>query len=55
MEQADLLIVGTPHDCYKGLTFRQPVIDVTNTIHPTSAVQAHSSLSRGVCKEGTPK
>ena len=34
LDQADLLIVGTPHDCYKGLTFRQPVIDVTNTIHP---------------------
>jgi UDP-N-acetyl-D-mannosaminuronic acid dehydrogenase len=32
LEKADLLIVGTPHDCYKGLTFRQPVIDVTNTI-----------------------
>jgi UDP-N-acetyl-D-mannosaminuronic acid dehydrogenase len=32
LDQADLLIVGTPHDCYKCLTFRQPVIDVTNTI-----------------------
>jgi UDP-N-acetyl-D-mannosaminuronic acid dehydrogenase len=32
LEQADLLIVGTPHDCYRGLVFRQPVIDVTNTI-----------------------
>jgi UDP-N-acetyl-D-mannosaminuronic acid dehydrogenase len=32
LEKADLLIVGTPHDCYKQMTFRQPVIDVTNTI-----------------------
>jgi UDP-N-acetyl-D-mannosaminuronic acid dehydrogenase len=32
LEQADLLIVGTPHDCYKGLAFRQPVIDITATI-----------------------
>lgn len=32
LDKADLLIVGTPHDCYKGLTFRQPVIDVTATI-----------------------
>jgi UDP-N-acetyl-D-mannosaminuronic acid dehydrogenase len=32
LEKADLLIVGTPHDCYKGLTFKQPVIDVTATI-----------------------
>jgi UDP-N-acetyl-D-mannosaminuronic acid dehydrogenase len=33
LDQADLLIVGTPHDCYKGLTFGQPVIDITDTIH----------------------
>ncbi len=32
LDKADLLIVGTPHDCYKELTFKQPVIDVTNTI-----------------------
>jgi UDP-N-acetyl-D-mannosaminuronic acid dehydrogenase len=32
LEQADLLVVGTPHSCYKELTFRQPVIDVTATI-----------------------
>jgi UDP-N-acetyl-D-mannosaminuronic acid dehydrogenase len=32
LAQADLLIVGTPHDCYKGLKFNQPVIDVTDTI-----------------------
>ncbi|HXG09551.1 MAG TPA: nucleotide sugar dehydrogenase [Gemmataceae bacterium] len=32
LEEADLLIVGTPHDCYRGLNFRQPVIDITATI-----------------------
>ena len=32
LEQADLLIVGTPHDLYRNQTYRQPVIDVTNTI-----------------------
>src|SRR5207237_6923558 len=32
LEAADLLIVGTPHDCYRGLVCRQPVIDVTATI-----------------------
>ncbi len=32
LEQADLLIVGTPHDDYRGLSFRQPVIDVTATL-----------------------
>lgn len=32
LEKADLLVVGTPHDCYKGLSYRQPIVDVTNTI-----------------------
>jgi UDP-N-acetyl-D-mannosaminuronic acid dehydrogenase len=32
LDQADLLIVGTPHDCYRGLTFRQPAIDITAAI-----------------------
>jgi UDP-N-acetyl-D-mannosaminuronic acid dehydrogenase len=32
VDQADLLIVGVPHDCYRGRTFRQPVIDITATI-----------------------
>jgi UDP-N-acetyl-D-mannosaminuronic acid dehydrogenase len=32
LDQADLLIVGTPHDCYCGLTYRQPVVDITGTI-----------------------
>jgi UDP-N-acetyl-D-mannosaminuronic acid dehydrogenase len=32
LDQADLLIVGTPHDCYKGMRFRQPVVDVTGAI-----------------------
>jgi UDP-N-acetyl-D-mannosaminuronic acid dehydrogenase len=32
LEQADLLVVGTPHDDYRGLSCRQPVIDITGTI-----------------------
>jgi UDP-N-acetyl-D-mannosaminuronic acid dehydrogenase len=32
LDQADLLVVGTPHDCYRGLSFRQPVIDITATL-----------------------
>ncbi len=36
LDQADLLIVGTPHDCYRGLTFRQPVIDITGAIRPAA-------------------
>ncbi len=46
LARADLLIVGAPHDCYKGLTFRQPVIDITDTIHPAAAGQAHTALTR---------
>jgi UDP-N-acetyl-D-mannosaminuronic acid dehydrogenase len=34
LDQADLLIVGTPHDCYRGLVCRQPVIDITAAIRP---------------------
>jgi UDP-N-acetyl-D-mannosaminuronic acid dehydrogenase len=33
LAQADLLIVGTPHSCYKELTFRQPVIDITAALN----------------------
>jgi UDP-N-acetyl-D-mannosaminuronic acid dehydrogenase len=32
IDQADLLIVGTPHDCYRGLDYRQPIVDITGTI-----------------------
>ena len=32
LDQADLRGVGTPHACYRGLAFRQPVIDITGTI-----------------------
>jgi UDP-N-acetyl-D-mannosaminuronic acid dehydrogenase len=32
LDQADLLIVGTPHACYRDLKCRQPVIDITGAI-----------------------
>jgi UDP-N-acetyl-D-mannosaminuronic acid dehydrogenase len=32
LERADLLVVGTPHDVYRNLQARQPIIDVTGTI-----------------------
>ena len=32
LDQADLLVVGTPHGCYRGLKCRQPVVDVTATV-----------------------
>jgi UDP-N-acetyl-D-mannosaminuronic acid dehydrogenase len=37
LEKADLLVVGTPHDCYKGRTYRQPVIDVSAVIQKQPA------------------
>jgi UDP-N-acetyl-D-mannosaminuronic acid dehydrogenase len=37
LDQADLLIVGTPHNCYRGLAYRQPVIDLTGTIRGPAA------------------
>jgi UDP-N-acetyl-D-mannosaminuronic acid dehydrogenase len=39
LDRADLLIVGTPHDCYRDLTYRQPVVDITNTIRTSSRHQ----------------
>jgi UDP-N-acetyl-D-mannosaminuronic acid dehydrogenase len=44
LDRADLLVVGTPHDCYRGLTFRQPVIDVTGAIRG-AASPAGSALA----------
>jgi len=32
LDQADLLIVGTPHACYRDLKCRQPIIDITGMI-----------------------
>jgi UDP-N-acetyl-D-mannosaminuronic acid dehydrogenase len=37
LDKADLLIVGTPHNDYRGLKCRQPLIDVTNTIRKEPA------------------
>jgi UDP-N-acetyl-D-mannosaminuronic acid dehydrogenase len=40
LEKADLLIVGTPHSCYRSLTVRQPIIDITGTIKPAPSAPA---------------
>jgi UDP-N-acetyl-D-mannosaminuronic acid dehydrogenase len=45
LDQADLLIVGTPHDCYRGLKFRQTVIDITGTIKRSSERNPEQALS----------
>ena len=40
LDQADLFVVGTPHSCYRGLTFRRPVVDITGVItgNPPAAI-----------------
>ena len=35
LAQADIIVIGTPHDCYRSMAFRQPVVDITNTIAST--------------------
>jgi UDP-N-acetyl-D-mannosaminuronic acid dehydrogenase len=47
LEQADLLIVATPHDSYRNLNCKQPVIDVTGTIKPAAAAPAPPTIRSG--------
>jgi UDP-N-acetyl-D-mannosaminuronic acid dehydrogenase len=51
LDRADLLIVGTPHSCYRDLKCRQPIIDITGTIksfsrEPEASAAALASGSR---------
>jgi len=32
LDQADILIVGTPHSMYREMSFRQPVVDITASV-----------------------
>lgn len=32
LKRADIIVIGTPHDVYKTIDFKQPVIDITDTI-----------------------
>ena len=32
VEESDLLIVGTPHDCYRGVTTDKPIVDIWNLL-----------------------
>jgi UDP-N-acetyl-D-mannosaminuronic acid dehydrogenase len=47
LERADLLIVGTAHDCYRGLEARQPIIDITGTIAPSAAAAGNRAGAEG--------
>jgi UDP-N-acetyl-D-mannosaminuronic acid dehydrogenase len=38
-DQADLLLIGTPHDCYRDLNCRQPIVDITGTIKKAASGQ----------------
>lgn len=37
LKRADIIVIGTPHDCYRSLQFRQPVVDITGTIKAAPA------------------
>ena len=45
LDQADLLIVGAPHACYRELKCRQPVIDITGTIRGRLRTSAESQAT----------
>lgn len=32
LAKADIIVIGTPHECYKTIAFKQPVVDITSTI-----------------------
>lgn len=36
LAKADLIVIGTPHERYKTMKFKQPVVDVTGVIKPTA-------------------
>jgi len=40
LDRADLLLVGTPHSCYRDLKCRQPILDITNTIKKAAGQSA---------------
>ena len=39
-QEADIIFVGTPHDVYRSLRFRQPVIDITDVLSHATAGEA---------------
>jgi UDP-N-acetyl-D-mannosaminuronic acid dehydrogenase len=44
LDRADLLIVATPHDCYRNLTCRQPLIDIAGAIEKSGWSGAETSI-----------
>jgi UDP-N-acetyl-D-mannosaminuronic acid dehydrogenase len=43
LHEADLIVVATPHDCYRDLTYRQPVVDISGSIRPRHDPRPNSS------------
>jgi UDP-N-acetyl-D-mannosaminuronic acid dehydrogenase len=39
LDRADLLIVGTPHTCYRDLKCRQPILDITGIVKKAASSQ----------------
>jgi UDP-N-acetyl-D-mannosaminuronic acid dehydrogenase len=40
LNEADLIVVATPHDCYRDLKCKQPVFDISQTVSSTGEWQA---------------
>jgi UDP-N-acetyl-D-mannosaminuronic acid dehydrogenase len=51
IDRADLLIIATPHGCYRNCKFPQPVIDITQTV-PGAAARAPAGDTVPVGAEG---
>jgi UDP-N-acetyl-D-mannosaminuronic acid dehydrogenase len=52
LDTADLIVVATPHSCYRGLTFRQPVVDVTGIL-TGSAIASDPAAPAPAARDGT--
>jgi UDP-N-acetyl-D-mannosaminuronic acid dehydrogenase len=52
LDRADLLIVATPHACYRNLTFRQPVIDVSGLLRPPAERRTEANPVAGLPANG---
>jgi UDP-N-acetyl-D-mannosaminuronic acid dehydrogenase len=50
LDEADLLLVGTPHTCYRDLKCRQPILDITGTIKKALSIQLPAVSQPGLAE-----
>lgn len=39
LKRADIIVIGTPHDCYKDIAYVQPVVDITGVVAKMEATK----------------